>query len=133
MIGQANIARDGTNLGNILHLVDHPLVAKILKRNRFIVDNPILEGLVKMSEKGAGAESPLVAPCLELKGNEKEILRRQIYTPESQMSRLALLYTCTTPCELLLLVISSIAAIIGGTLQPVPFVSCSPPVFNLQS
>jgi ATP-binding cassette subfamily B (MDR/TAP) protein 1 len=80
-----------------------------------------------MSEKGAGALR------LELKENEKEILRRQIHTPESQMSRLALLYSCITPYELLLLVISSIAAIIGGALQPVSFVSCSPPVFNLRS
>jgi ATP-binding cassette subfamily B (MDR/TAP) protein 1 len=65
---------------------------------------------------------------LELQDDEKEVLRRQIDTPESQMSRLALLYTCTTSYELLLLVISSIAAIIGGALQPVSFVSCSPPV-----
>ena len=70
---------------------------------------------------------------LELKDDEKEVLRRQIDTPESQMSRLALLYICTTPYELLLLVISSIAAIIGGALQPVSFVSCSPPVFYLPS
>ncbi|CAP80778.1 Leptomycin B resistance protein [Penicillium chrysogenum] len=58
---------------------------------------------------------------LELQDDEKEVLRRQIDTPESQMSRLALLYTCTTSYELLLLVISSIAAIIGGALQPVSF------------
>jgi ATP-binding cassette subfamily B (MDR/TAP) protein 1 len=87
-----------------------------------------------MTEKDAGTGSPSsVALRLELKENEKEILRRQIRTPESQMSRLALLYTCTTPNELLLLVISSIAAIIGGALQPVSFVSFSPPVFNLRS
>jgi hypothetical protein len=118
---------------NILHLGDHPLVAKLLKRNQFIVDNPILESEpVKMPEKGAGAGSPSVALRLELKENEKEILRRQIHTPEPQMSRLALLYTCTTPYDLLLLVISSIAAIIGGALQPVSFVSCFPQVFNLR-
>ncbi|KAJ5483323.1 hypothetical protein N7530_002569 [Penicillium desertorum] len=73
-----------------------------------------------MSEKG-GYLSPGTLR-LELKDDEKEVLRRQIDTPESQMSRLALLYTCTTPYELLLLVISSIAAIIGGALQPVSFV-----------
>ncbi|CAG8883934.1 unnamed protein product [Penicillium nalgiovense] len=64
-----------------------------------------------MSEKG-GSLSPGTLR-LELKDDEKEVLRRQIDTPKSQMSRLALLYTCTTPYELLLLVISSIAAIIG--------------------
>ncbi|CAG7938101.1 unnamed protein product [Penicillium nalgiovense] len=72
-----------------------------------------------MSEKG-GSLSPGTLR-LELKDDEKEVLRRQIDTPKSQMSRLALLYTCTTPYELLLLVISSIAAIIGGALQPVSF------------
>lgn len=84
-----------------------------------------------MSEKG-GSLSPGTLR-LELKDDEKEVLRRQIDTPKSQMSRLALLYTCTTPYELLLLVISSIAAIIGGALQPVSFVGCSPPVFYLPS
>ncbi|KAJ5338527.1 hypothetical protein N7452_005255 [Penicillium brevicompactum] len=72
-----------------------------------------------MSEKG-GPLSPRTLR-LELKDDEKAILRRQIDTPEPQMSRMALLYTCTTPHELLLLVISSIAAIIGGALQPVSF------------
>ncbi|KAJ5237241.1 hypothetical protein N7489_007332 [Penicillium chrysogenum] len=72
-----------------------------------------------MSEKD-GSLSP-GALRLELQDDEKEVLRRQIDTPESQMSRLALLYTCTTSYELLLLVISSIAAIIGGALQPVSF------------
>ncbi|KXG51504.1 ABC transporter, integral membrane type 1 [Penicillium griseofulvum] len=72
-----------------------------------------------MSEKG-GSLSPGTLR-LELKDDEKEVLRRQIDTSESQMSRLALLYTCTTFYEILLLVISSIAAIIGGALQPVSF------------
>ncbi|KAJ5932023.1 hypothetical protein N7516_006512 [Penicillium verrucosum] len=78
--------------------------------------------MVKMSEKNtlAGSAAP-VAPRLELKKDEKEILKRQIHTPESQMSRLALLYSCATPYDLLLLVISSIAAIVGGALQPVSF------------
>ena len=83
-----------------------------------------------MSEK---RESPPKTLGLALKDEEKDALRRQIDTPEPQISRLALLYTCTTPYELLLLVISSIAAIIGGALQPVSFVSCSPPVLYLPS
>jgi len=80
-----------------------------------------------MSDQGAGAQSPSpVASIPQLKEHEKDILKRQIHTPESQMSRLRLLYTCTTTYELFLLVISSIAAIIGGALQPISFVSCSP-------
>lgn len=100
-----------------------------------MVDKPILEGKpVKMSEKSAAAWSAApVTPRLELTEEEKEILKRQIYTPESQMSRLALLYSCATPYDLLLLVISSIAAIVGGALQPVSFVSRSPLVFNLEA
>lgn len=89
-----------------------------------------------MSDQGAGAGvgSPsLVTTGLQLKEHEKEILKRQIHTPESQMSRLGLLYACTTAYELLVLVISSIAAIIGGALQPISFVSCSPQTFNLPS
>ena len=81
-----------------------------------------------MSEKGGPLS--LRTLRLELKDDEKAILRRQIDTPEPQMSRMALLYTCTTPHESLLLVISSIAAIIGGALQPVSFVGRSPPVFH---
>lgn len=90
--------------------------------------------IVKMSEKNtlAGSAAP-VAPCLELKKDEKEILKRQIHTPESQMSRLALLYSCATPYDLLLLIISSIAAIVGGALQPVSFVSHPLSVLNLRS
>ncbi|KAJ5494554.1 hypothetical protein N7463_010641 [Penicillium fimorum] len=74
-----------------------------------------------MATKCAGSPSP-VAPSLQLKDHEKEILKRQIHTPEeSQISRSRLLYSCTTTYELLILVISSIAAIIGGALQPISF------------
>ncbi|KAJ5650411.1 ABC transporter integral membrane type 1 [Penicillium longicatenatum] len=58
---------------------------------------------------------------VQLTEREKEILKRQIDTQESPMSRLTLLYTCATTYDLLLLVISSIAAIIGGALQPISF------------
>jgi hypothetical protein len=85
-----------------------------------------------MSDQGTGALSPSVAPSLELKEHEKEILKRQIYTSESQTSRLKLLYTCATSYELFILIISSIAAIIGGALQPISFVSSSQ-TFNLPS
>lgn len=84
-----------------------------------------------MSEQCAGAGSPSpVAPSLQLKEHEKEILERQIHTSESQSSRLKLLYTCVTTHELFVLIISSIAAIIGGALQPISFVSCSSQTFN---
>ncbi|KAJ5383180.1 hypothetical protein N7517_001091 [Penicillium concentricum] len=74
-----------------------------------------------MADQGAGYPSPAV-PSLQLKEHEKEILKRQIHTPEeSQMGRLELLYSCTKTYELLVLVISSIAAIIGGALQPISF------------
>ncbi|KAJ5429368.1 hypothetical protein N7491_006384 [Penicillium cf. griseofulvum] len=63
-----------------------------------------------------------VSPSLQLTAHEKLILKRQIYTPESQMSRLGLLYACTTTYELLILIISSMAAVIGGALQPISFV-----------
>lgn len=81
-----------------------------------------------MSDQGAGAgvgSSSPVAPSLQLKEYEKNILDRQIHTSESQSSRLKLLYTCATTYELFVLIISSIAAIIGGALQPISFVSCS--------
>ncbi|CDM38391.1 unnamed protein product [Penicillium roqueforti FM164] len=69
-----------------------------------------------MSDQGAdlsaGSSSP-VTPSLQLKEPEKEILQRQIHTPKCHMSRLGLLYTCATTYELLVLAISSIAAIIG--------------------
>ncbi|KAI8949696.1 hypothetical protein F4801DRAFT_387310 [Xylaria longipes] len=77
-----------------------------------------------MSDQDAGTGTPSpppLPPGVRLEEHEKEILKRQIYTPEPQMSRLGLLYTCATTFELLLLVISSIAAIIGGALQPVSF------------
>lgn len=81
---------------------------------------------IKMSDQGAGAGSPSpVAPSLQLKEREKEILERQIHTSESNISRLKLLYTCATTYELFALIISSIAAIVGGALQPISFVSCS--------
>lgn len=87
-----------------------------------------------MSDQGAGAgvgsPSP-VAPSLQLKEYEKNILDRQIHTSESQSSRLKLLYTCATTYELFVLIISSIAAIIGGALQPISFVSCSSQTFDL--
>lgn len=82
---------------------------------------------MKMSHQGADALSPSpMAPSPNLGEHEKEILKRQIDTPESQISRLRLLYTCATTYELVLLVISSIAAIIGGALQPISFVSFFP-------
>ncbi|CAI7662711.1 unnamed protein product [Penicillium crustosum] len=75
-----------------------------------------------MSDQGAGAGSPSpVAPSLQLKEREKEILERQIHTSESNISRLKLLYTCATTYELFALIISSIAAIVGGALQPISF------------
>ncbi|KAJ5827488.1 ABC transporter integral membrane type 1 [Penicillium robsamsonii] len=74
-----------------------------------------------MTKEWAGYPST-VAPSLQLKDDEKEILKRQIHTPEeSQISRLGLMYSCTTTYELFVLVISSIAAIIGGALQPISF------------
>ncbi|KAJ5913929.1 hypothetical protein N7504_002812 [Penicillium tannophilum] len=77
---------------------------------------------MRMSDQGAGSRLPSpVAPNLELNGHEKEIIKRHIETPESQLSRLWLLYSCTTTYELFILVISSIAAIIGGALQPISF------------
>lgn len=81
---------------------------------------------MKMSDRGADSRPPSpVAPSLKLDGHEKEIIKRQIDTPKSQMSRLWLLYSCTTTYELFVLVISSIAATIGGALQPISFVSYS--------
>ncbi|KAJ5158989.1 ABC transporter integral membrane type 1 [Penicillium coprophilum] len=74
-----------------------------------------------MPDRSAGALSP-VASSLQLTEHQREILKRQIHTPEDpQMSRLELLYSCATTYELLVLVISSIAAIIGGALQPISF------------
>ncbi|OQE06883.1 hypothetical protein PENVUL_c016G07224 [Penicillium vulpinum] len=70
-----------------------------------------------MSDRGV----PPVVPGLQLNEDEKGILKRQIHTPKSQMSRLWLLYTCATTYELFILAISSIAAIVGGALQPVSF------------
>lgn len=80
-----------------------------------------------MLDKGATSAKPPspMAPGLKLQEHENEILRRQIDTSESQMSRLGLLYSCATKYELFVLVISSIAAITGGALQPISFVSCS--------
>lgn len=120
-------------------MVHNPLVEAFWStRNRFHCRKTrVLEShTIKMSDQGAGAgagaPSP-VAPSLQLKEHEKEILKRQIHTPESHMSRLGLLYSCATTYELVVLVISSIAAIIGGALQPISFVSCSPQTFNLPS
>ena len=64
-------------------------------------------------------------PSPQLEDREKETLERQIHTPEPQMSRLGLLYTCATTIDLISLVISSIAAVIGGALQPISFVGGS--------
>ncbi|KAM5442228.1 putative ABC-type xenobiotic transporter [Microsporum ferrugineum] len=75
-----------------------------------------------MSDQGAGSPSPPpLLSSLKLDEHEEEILKRQIHTPEPRMSRLELLYTCATTFDLLLLVISSITAIIGGAIQPISF------------
>lgn len=66
---------------------------------------------------------PALTHALQLDEHEREILKRQIHISEPQMSRLALLYSCSTAVELVFLIISSIAAIVGGALQPISFVS----------
>ncbi|KAI0120611.1 P-loop containing nucleoside triphosphate hydrolase protein, partial [Xylariales sp. AK1849] len=76
------------------------------------------------SDTSLGTGSPDIPPLppgLRLEEHEKCILKRQIHTPEPHMTSLRLLYTCATSLELLLLFISSIAAIVGGALQPISF------------